>query len=60
MTTIQRSLLIASAMLLTAVLAIFDIIPAAFAEHAPLFWLVFVPWTLAGQRSACRLTGAKQ
>ncbi len=59
MTTIQRSLLIASAMLLTSVLAIFDIIPAAFAEYAPLFWLVFVPWTLAGEKSKCPVGGVR-
>ncbi len=53
MTTIQRSLLLASAMLLTALLANIDIIPSAFAERAPFFWLVFLPWALADERRKC-------
>lgn len=55
MTTIQRSLLLAAAMMLTAVAAIFDYVPAAFAEYAPLAWLVLLPWAIGPNRAAkCR------
>lgn len=59
MTTVQRSLVLAAAMLLTALAAIFDIIPAAFAEYAPLGLLVFLPWAISGERQ-CSLRKSEE
>jgi len=55
MKTAQKCLLLAAAMLLVATLAVYDIIPARFAEFAPLSLLVFLPWALGKGRAQCRI-----
>lgn len=53
MTQIQKALILASAMLVVALLAVNDILPAAFAEYSPLGMLVFLPWVLNGKNPSC-------
>ena len=56
----QKSLLLAAAMLLVALLSVFDVIPAAFAEFAPLALLVFLPWVLGEGSGRCSLRRSKE
>ena len=46
MTQIQKALILASAMLGVALLAVYGILPGQFAEFSPLALLVFLPWVL--------------
>lgn len=47
MTPIHRSLLLATALIAIAVLAVFDVIPAEVAQYAP---LAFVPFVVLQRR----------
>lgn len=49
MTRLQEALLLAAALMAIALLAVFDIIPASFAQFAPLAVVPFV----VRRRSAC-------
>jgi hypothetical protein len=52
MTPIQKSLLLASALIVIALLAVFDIIPQEVAQYAP---LAVVPFVLSqGRNGRCR------
>lgn len=53
MTQIQKALILASAMLVVALLAVNDLLPAAFAEYFPLGMLIFLPWVLNGKETSC-------
>lgn len=53
MTQIQKALILAGAMIVVALLAVNDILPAAFAEYSPLGMLVFLPWVLGRKNSEC-------
>lgn len=52
MTQNSRALILASAMIGIALLAVFEVVPAEVAQYAPLGLMVFVPWVL-GDRG-CR------
>lgn len=55
MTQVQKALILATAMLGVALLAVYDIVPSQFAEFSPLALLVFLPWVLntKGQAKTC-------
>ncbi|MFZ1742590.1 MAG: hypothetical protein WAT93_07035 [Pontixanthobacter sp.] len=58
MTQIQKALLLATAMIGIAVLAVFDIIPEAYAQYAPIALLALFPSAWMGKdKPAC---GAKR
>lgn len=44
MTRNSRALVLASAMIGIAVLAVFEVVPAEVAQYSPLGLMVFVPW----------------
>lgn len=52
MTQVQKALILASAMLGVALLAVNDILPGQFAEFSPLALLVFLPWVLNSKGQA--------
>nr|WP_161593719.1 hypothetical protein [Parerythrobacter lutipelagi] len=53
MTTIQRSLILAAAMILVALAAVVGVLPETAAQYSPLAMMVFLPWALRGERSSC-------
>ena len=53
MTQIQKALLLATAMIGIAVLAVFDIIPEAYAQYAPIALLVLFPSAWMGRDKRC-------
>lgn len=50
MTTIQKSLLLASAMIGIALLAVFEVVPEEAAQFSPLALMVLLPWATGGSR----------
>lgn len=57
MTTLQKSLLLASAMIGIALLAVFEVVPEGAAQFSPLALMVFLPWAIGGSRR-CSATKA--
>lgn len=53
MTHNSRALVLASAMIVIAVLAVFEVVPAEMAQFAPIGLMVFVPWVLGDH--SCRV-----
>jgi hypothetical protein len=53
MTQIQKALLIASAMIGIALLAVFDIVPEEFAQWAPLVLIAIFPSAWMGRPKKC-------
>lgn len=50
MTVMQKSLLLASAMLGIALLAIFEVVSEEVARFSPLALMVFLPWAIGANR----------
>lgn len=53
MTRVTRAILVASAILATGLLAIFDVIPEQAAQFSPIAWLVLLPWVQGGRCAPC-------
>jgi hypothetical protein len=50
MTVMQKALLLASAMLGVALLAIFEVVPEEVAQFSGLALMVFLPWAIGANR----------
>lgn len=57
MTVIQRSLLLAAAMIAIALLAVFDLVSPSVAQFSPLALMMFLPWAIGANRR-CRVAKA--
>lgn len=55
MKQIHKALLLASAMIFIALLAVLDIIPQAYAQYAPLALIALVPSAWMGTDRRCRM-----
>ncbi len=53
MTQIQKALLLASAMIAIAVLAVFDIVPQEYAQYAPIALIALFPSAWMGKGRGC-------
>jgi hypothetical protein len=53
MTQSSRALVLASAMIGIALLAVFEVVPAEAAQFAPIGLMVFIPWVLGDH--SCRV-----
>lgn len=53
MTPIQKSLILAAAMLLLALASVLGWVPEEVAQFSPLGLLVFLPWAMGTKKPAC-------
>lgn len=60
MNPIQKALLLGAAMIGTALLAIFDIIPETFAQWAPVALLAIFPSVWLGSSRGCAIFSARK